>query len=215
MKNKAIIFDIDGTIFDHVSSWQYIHEHLNIWDNHAKRYQERFNQGKINYKRFCELDACCWKGIAQDRVYQLFKKVPYIKGAKKYIRMLKREGYYLVAVSTGLQYLAQRIKTELHFDRVGSNRLLSYNNRLTGGVRIDITHGEKAHIAKRFLRELGVKPSHAIGIGDSAGDIPLLKACSYSIAFNSSSKELSRIADYNCTTKDFKEVYNRIQIEYK
>jgi len=211
MRPKLIIFDIDGTLFDHVSSWQYIHEHLKIWDEHAIEYQNKFQQGKISYKKFCELDAACWRGIKQEDMHALFERVPYIKGAKKYLKKLKKEGFKLAAVSTGLQYLARRIEVELDFDRVLCNKLLSYKGRLTGKVRIDITHGAKARVAKRLFKEFSASPAQAIGVGDSAGDIPLFNSCGYSIAFNSSSKKLSKLADYNCRTKDFKEVYNRIK----
>jgi len=50
-----------------------------------------------------------------------------------------------------------------------------------------------------------------IGIGDTTGDLPLARLSGYSIAFNSSSRELSKIVDYNCETKDFTEVYRKIR----
>ena len=57
MRYKLIVFDIDGTITRHISSWRYIHEKLGLWDDRAFHYQEDFLAGKISYRRFCELDA--------------------------------------------------------------------------------------------------------------------------------------------------------------
>ena len=210
MKYKLIIFDIDGTITRHISSWRYIHERLGLWTNRAFRYQEDFFAGKISYRKFCELDAAHWKGMSEKKVRTIFKKVRYSRNAASTIKKLKAMGFKLAAVSTGLQFMSDRIKKELGFDYTISNRLSCRNGKLTGGVKVNLEHGAKgtilAHIHKRF----GVKPHETISVGDSVGDIPLAKNSGYSIAFNSSSKELSKISDYNCTTLDFKDVYRKI-----
>lgn len=210
MKYKAIIFDIDGTITAPVSSWRYIHEKLAKWDALACRYQELFLAGQISYRKFCELDAAHWKGLPENDIKKLFKDVPYTKNAATSIKKIKRIGLKLIAVSTGLQYLPQRLKKELCFDYILSNELETRRGILTGGVKINITHGAKGTALKKIIREIAVEPHQVISVGDSEGDIPLSRAAGYSIAFNSSSRRLSEIVDYNCKTDDFSEVYNKI-----
>jgi len=210
LKHKLIIFDIDGTITRHISSWRYIHEELGLWRKRAFRYQERFFAGKISYRRFCELDAAHWRGMPERRIRKIFDGVMYSKNAVPCIRKLRRAGFKLAAISTGLQFMPDRIMRELDFDYAVSNRLLARNGRLTGAVMINIAHGAKHKIVKKIFRRFNVKPREVICVGDSEGDIPLAKECGYSIAFNSSSRELSKISDYNCRTKDFKELYGKI-----
>lgn len=210
MRFKLIIFDIDGTITTHISSWRYIHEKLGLWQDRAFRYQEDFLAGKIDYRKFCELDAAHWRGMDESKIRNIFKSVRYSKGAKKCIKKLKGMGFKLAAVSTGLQYMPDRIKDEMDFDYSVSNRLVSRNGKLTGGVSIKLAHGAKHKVLATILKRFGVRPHEVISVGDSEGDIPLAKETGYSIAFNSTSPELSRIADYNCRTKDFKEVYGKI-----
>jgi len=210
MRYKIIIFDIDGTVARHISSWRYIHEKLGLWDERAFRYQDEFLAGKINYKKFCELDAAHWKGLREKKIKDIFKKAQYAKSATRCIKKLKGMGFKLVAVSTGLQYMADRVREELKFDYVLANRLISRRGALTGGVKINITHGAKGNVLKKILKKFDMKKKEAISVGDSAGDIPLAKHSGYSIAFNSSDKTLSKIVDYNCRTNDFKEVFERI-----
>lgn len=210
MNYKLIIFDIDGTIARHISSWRYIHEKLGLWHKQAYRYQEKFLAGKISYRKFCEFDAAHWKGLPEKKIREIFKKVPYAKNAAQYIKKLKKMGFKLAAISTGLQYIAGRIKKELGFDYVLSNRLISRKGILTGKVKINITHGAKGKILRRILNKFHVKPREVICIGDSSGDIPLTKHSGYSIAFNSSDEAFSKIVDYNCKTKDFREVFKKI-----
>jgi phosphoserine phosphatase len=210
MKYKLIVFDIDGTITRHISSWRYIHEKLRLWSNRAFRYQEDFFAGKITYRKFCELDASHWKGMRVAKMRSIFSKVRYSKNAVPSISRLKNLGFKLVAVSTGLQFMTDRVRSELKFDYAVSNRLSSRNGILTGGVKINLEHGAKHAVLAGIYKKFGVAPREVISVGDTEGDIPLARNSGYSIAFNCSSVELSKVADYTCKTEDFDEVYNKI-----
>lgn len=210
MKYKLIIFDIDGTITRHISSWRYIHERLRLWSNRAFRYQEDFFAGKISYRRFCELDAAHWKGMRIAKIRSIFKSVRYSKNAARSITKLKRAGFKLAAVSTGLQFMTDRVRKELKFDYAVSNRLSSRNGLLTGGVKINLEHGAKHTALAKIYRKFEVKPHEVISVGDTEGDIPLARNSGFFIAFNCSSDKLAGIADYTCKTKDFDEVYKKI-----
>lgn len=210
MLYKLIIFDIDGTITKHISSWRYIHEKLGVWSKRAFRYQEDFFAGKISYRRFCELDAAHWNGMSEKKIRRLFESTRYSKNAVKCIKRLKKTGFKLAAISTGLQFMSDRVRTELGFDYTISNALKSRNGKLTGGVLINLEHGAKHKILSRIFKKFRVSPHETISVGDSEGDMPLARECGYSIAFNSSCKELSRMVDYDCRTKDFSEVYRKI-----
>ncbi len=210
MKFKAVVFDIDGTITSHVSSWQYIHERLGRWDSLAEAYQKKFLAGEISYRMFCELDAAEWKGMEDEKLREFFTDIPYTPNAPECLEKLKKLGFKLAAVSTGLQYIPEIIKEEFDFDRVLYNRLLSKNGILTGEVRIDVSHGGKGPALENFLQEMKISSKETIGVGDSVGDIALAEKCGYFIAFNSTSRKLSEKADYECASGDFREVTDAI-----
>lgn len=210
MRYKLIIFDIDGTITTHISSWRYIHERLGLWQKQAFTYQEQFFAGKISYRRFCELDAAHWKGMPVKKIRKIFRHVRYSRNAVRSISKLKDMGFKLAAISTGLQFMPDRLRREFDFDYTLSNRLVVRRGALTGGVKINLAHGAKDLILRRIFRRFGVKPRAVISVGDSEGDVPLAKKTGYSIAFNSTSSKLSRIVDYDCKTRDFGEVYQKI-----
>lgn len=210
MKYKLVVFDIDGTITRHISSWRYIHEKLGLRDVLARKYQEQFLAGKISYRKFCELDAAHWKGIEQKKVREVFGRIKYSKNARQAIKKLKKTGFKLAAISTGLQFITDRIKKELKFDYVLGNRLNVRNGRLTGGVTINIGHGAKGKTVRTILERFKVNPREMVAVGDSEGDIPMVKLAGYSIAFNSSSVKLSKAVDYDCRSDDFMKVYEKI-----
>ncbi|MFA5068641.1 MAG: HAD-IB family phosphatase [Candidatus Omnitrophota bacterium] len=207
---RMIAFDIDGTITEHISSWQMIHEKLGLWNDFASRYQERFLQGKISYDQFCRLDAACWKGLPEARISDIFHPVKYIKNAKSCLKKLKKKGFKLAALSTGLQYTADAIAKDVGFDFILTNILTARAGVMTGDVRINISHGAKNRALGQVIKRFGLKRNEVISVGDSAGDIPLVKNSGYFIAFNSSNKALSDMADYNCKSGDFKDVYDKI-----
>ena len=210
MRYKLIVFDIDGTITRHISSWRYIHERLNIWDALAHKYQDRFLAGKISYRKFCELDATHWKGMDEAKLRRIFGEIKYSRNAPRAIKLLKKRGFKLVAVSTGLQFMTDRVRKELGFDYVLGNRLGVRKGRLTGGVTVNISHGAKGRTVAKILRRFSVKPREMIAVGDSDGDIPMMKIAGHSIAFNPAGEKVEVAADYVCRTLDFMEVCGKI-----
>lgn len=202
---------MDGTLTRHVSSWQFIHEKLGLWDKDACHYQEQFLKGKISYRRFCELDAKRWKNLPAADITKHLHAIPYSRNVKSTLKKLKELGFKLAIISTGLDLLALKVKKELKIDYCICNTLQIKQGRLTGQVKIDIAHGEKGKVFKKLLKKIGIKPEQAIFVGDSATDVPAAKIAGYAIAFNASHDGLAEVADYNCRTKDFREVFTAIK----
>jgi phosphoserine phosphatase len=46
---KLVIFDLDGTLTQERSIWEYIHKQLGKWYGFAEEYQNLFLAGKISY----------------------------------------------------------------------------------------------------------------------------------------------------------------------
>jgi phosphoserine phosphatase len=212
MKYKLIAFDLDGTITYHKSSWQYIHERLGIWDDTAHIYQEQFLANKISYKKFCELDAAHWRGITVKKLNGIFKELPYVKNAVSGLKSLKSMGFILVAISTGLQFIIEKIKEEFIFDHAVSNMLMIKDGIVTGKVKINIGYRGKGKVLHKILKHYNIRPHEAISVGDSDGDISLARGTGYSIAINSASPAFSRTVDYECAGDDFKEVVEHIRM---
>lgn len=210
MKYKLIVFDMDGTLTAHVSSWQWLHERLGVWDSQAYKYQEHFLAGKISYRKFCELDAAHWKGVAVSEIEKILQAIPYTKNVKEALKELKKKGFKTAILSSGLELLARKVRRDLGIDHCVANKLYEEKGILTGKVKIAVSDHGKGKVLKRILHKLKVKPSEAIFVGDGASDVSAAKIAGYAIAFNSRSNELSGVCRYNCTTTDFYEVYRHI-----
>lgn len=191
---KLVIFDLDGTLTQERSIWEYIHKRLEKWFGFAEEYQKQFLAGKISYEEFCERDAQVWQGMGVDELLEIVKTVPFHPGADELIRYLKEKRLKLAMVSSGLSVLSNWVHQRYGFDYSVSNDLLHENGVLTGRVRIQVYYDKKAEWVKWILQQFEIGPEDVIAIGDSVGDIDMFQMVGFSIAFNSSCPDLDQIA---------------------
>lgn len=191
---KLVIFDLDGTLTQERSIWEYIHKKLGKWFGFAEEYQNLFLEGKISYEEFCERDAQVWRGMGVNELLAIIKTVPFHHGVDEIISYLKRKGLKLAMVSSGLSLLTNWVHDKYAFDYSVSNDLLHENGVLTGKVKIRVYYDKKAEWVEKILRQLEMKPEEVIAIGDSRGDMDMFKMVGFSIAFNSSWSGLEKIA---------------------
>ena len=191
---KLVIFDLDGTLTQERSIWEYIHKQLGKWYGFAEEYQNLFLAGKISYEEFCERDALVWKGMRVEELLEIAQTGPFHPGVDELINFLKQKGLKLSMVSSGLSILTNWVHQRYGFDYSVSNNLLHENGILTGKVKIQVYYDKKAEWVEKILKQFGMRLEEVIAIGDSRGDIDMFQMVGFSIAFNSSCKELDQIA---------------------
>ncbi len=209
---KLVIFDLDGTLTQERSIWEYIHIRLGKWYGFAEEYQKQFLAGKISYEEFCERDAQVWKGMRVNELLEIVKTVPFHPGVDELIRFLKKKGLKLSMVSSGLSLLTNWVHQKYDFDYSVSNDLLHENGVLTGKVKIQVYFDKKAEWVEKILKQFGVRPEEVIAIGDSKGDMDMFQRVGFSIAFNSSCKDLDRIANVCISSKDLTDIIPKLAL---
>ena len=209
---KLAIFDLDGTLTQERSIWEYIHKRLGKWYGFAEKYQERFLAGKISYEQFCELDAQVWKGMRIDELSAIVETVPFHPGAEELIHYFKCKGLKLSMVSSGLSLLSDWVHQRYGFDYSISNDLIHENGTLTGKVKIQVYYDQKAKWVREILKQFGVRPEESIAIGDSLGDIDMFKLVGFSIAFNSSCSDLNQIATLSIQAKNLSDIIPKLPL---
>jgi phosphoserine phosphatase len=203
---KMAVFDLDGTLTRERSIWEYIHKRLGKWYGFAERYQERFLAGEISYEQFCELDAGVWKGMNVEQLRSIVETVPFHDGVEQLTRYLKQRRLKLTLVSSGLSVLSNWVHERYGFDYSVSNDLLEEEGVLNGKVKIHVHYNRKAEWVKKILEKFEVRPEETIAIGDSRGDLDMLQMAGFSIAFNSSCRDLDQIADLCIQSQDLAEI---------
>jgi phosphoserine phosphatase len=209
---KLVIFDLDGTLTKERSIWEYIHKELGKWYGFAEEYQKKFLAGEISYDRFCELDAEVWKGMKVEALSKIVQRVPFHSGVDELIGHLKQKRLKLAMVSSGLSLLGNWVHQRYGFDYSVSNDLLHENGTLTGKVKIQVYYDKKAAWVKKILKQFRVKPKEVIAIGDSKGDLDLFRMAGLAVAFNSSCKDLDKIANICVQSENLADVIAQLPI---
>ena len=209
---RLVVFDLDGTLTQERSIWEYIHKQLGKWYGFAEEYQKQFLAGKISYEEFCEQDAQVWKGMRVEELLEIVKTVPFYPGVDELINYLKQKGLKLAMVSSGLSLLTNWVHQKYGFDYSVSNDLLHGNEVLTGKVKIQVYFDKKAEWVKKILKKCRVNPEEVIAIGDSKGDIDMFQMVGFSIAFNSSCSDLDQIANLCISSKNLADIIPKLAL---
>jgi len=209
---KLVIFDLDGTLTQERSIWEYIHKQLGKWYGFAEEYQEQFLAGKISYEEFCERDAQVWKGMKVEEVLEIVKAVPFHSGVNELISYLKQKGLKLSMVSSGLSLVSNWVHERYGFDYSVSNDLLHENGVLTGKVKIQVYYDKKAEWVKKIMKQFGMRPEEVIAIGDSKGDMDMFEMVGFSITFNSSCSDLDQIANICIKSQSLADIIVRLPL---
>ena len=209
---KLVIFDLDGTLTQERSIWEYIHKQLGKWYGFAEEYQEQFLAGKISYEEFCERDAQVWKGMKVEEVLEIVKAVPFHSGVNELISYLKQKGLKLSMVSSGLSLVSNWVHERYGFDYSVSNDLLHENGVLTGKVKIQVYYDKKAEWVEMIQKKFGVKSEEVIAIGDSSGDLDMFQMVGFSIAFNSSCDDLDQISNIRIQSRNLADIIPKLPL---
>lgn len=195
---------MDGTLTDCVSSWQYYHERLGIWDGEASVHQEEYRRGEISYEEFARRDAGHWKGLPLSRLEEITADVNLHPGAAECLALMKEElGIRTAVISSGLTVMTDRARRELGVDHVFANRLVVHDGMITGLVDVVVPIGGKGRVLQLLQDRFRISPEETLAVGDSRDDLDLFARAALKAAVNPRSDELARRADLVCGPGDF------------
>ncbi len=209
-KRSLAVFDIDGTIFRSsllieltnalVSEKIFpnkardeIENYFKLWLNRDGGYEDYINQViKVynkNIKGCKEVDV---ENIAEEVLNREKKKV--YRYTRYLIKKLKKENYFLFAISGSPGHILTSFAKDIGFDKYLGGYYEVVNGKFTG----EQPYGNPAVDKKKTLEDFLEKNKNvfdlksAIGVGDTESDIAFLKMVGNPIAFNPNKK----LADY-------------------
>lgn len=209
MAIKLVVFDVDGTLTCHSSIWWRLHEHFGT-QKEGKLYYDQYFAGKITYDQWAEYDAGLWKGQSLDEVLRVVRETELMPGAKETIQTLKGKGIHVAILSGGLDVLADDIGKRLGIDYVLTNKLLSSNGILTGGVENLVAWGEKSKEIVEVAKHFGVQLEETAFVGDGRNDVSVFEHVGLSIAFRPETDEVAKAATIAVYGDDLTGIVNHI-----
>ena len=198
------VFDIDGTVI----RWQLYHA---LGDALAKRGQinaEAFNQvrgARMDWKKRSDPDAFrdyeaelvrvfdeSLTGMnvddfeqAANDVFEEYKDQVYTY-TRDLIKQLKSKNYLLFAISGSPNIIVSKLAQYYGFDDFYATDYKVDNARFTGEVELSL--GKKPERLQKLITKHDASTIESIAVGDSEGDITMLKSVEHPSAFNPSAK---------------------------
>lgn len=193
IRKKLVIFDMDGVLTQHPSSWKYVHDRIGV-DN-EKNY-ELFKSRKISYDQFLESDVKLWTGrydkLTERDVRKLLDEIPLRENLKESMETLRQKGALLCIISGGISWLSDRINQVFKFDLTLSNSIRTDGNGVIlpmGDTMVNPL--EKGAVLERVQHDLSVTAEDTVSVGDSVQDIPMFRRSQFSVGFNPLDEQVS------------------------
>ena len=154
---------------------------------------EQAMRGEIDFAESLRSRVRLLAGLPESALADVRRDLELARGARTFVRTLKRLDYRLAIVSGGFTQVTDALVEQLGFDYSAANTLEIADGRLTGelvGPLVD--RAGKADALERFAREAGVPVTQTVAIGDGANDLDMLSRAGLGIAYNA--KPVVRVA---------------------
>lgn len=201
---KVAVFDIDGTIFRSSLLIELVETLIVegvLPDKVKDSYQKQLNawlDRRGSYEAYINAIVDAWyggiAGVPLSTIEEIAAKVIDIHRDRVYrytrdlVGELKKEGYYLLAISRSPKTIGDRFAANLGFDKVYGDLLEIDNHGCLTGRVIGDEIADKAKILKRAVEKGGLTLDDSVGVGDTEGDVPMLELVSRPICFNPNSQ---------------------------
>lgn len=205
-KIRVVALDLDGVLYDGQSAARALAKSLGI--------EERFlgifaaiMKNKMSFEESIVEGARLWIDIPVDGTLDsLVHTLPLRKGAVETITQLKKWGYHVGCISSGVsQFFMNPFKQRLSLDFAFSNTLGEDAGRHNGQVMHVMGGHQKAETMTKYMNDLSLSTSQLASIGDGENDIELFGVSGLSIAFNPVSEKVSKSANVSVHSSDLRD----------
>ena len=196
MAYKLICFDMDGVIFKDINFWLELHKKFDTLEQGTKLTEKYLH---ANYEKLVEeVVVKLWKGKDAKPYYQLVNSLEYLPGVEKTFKYVKKQGWISAIISASSIDVARRVQKDYGVDHLFANELVIRDGKVSGDFIWPIGAGKhkKAEIIRHLCKDLKLKPTEVIYIGDSDTDLEAFEEVGLSIAFNSASEKLKKVATH-------------------
>ena len=208
-QRKVAIFDIDGTIFRSSLLVELTEAliHKGLFPKSAKKvyansFKKWFNR-QDSYEKYMNAVVRAFiqniAGVKRSEFLKVADRVTAFHHSQVYrytrdlVQKLKKEKYYILAISNSPREIVESFCRKEGFDKVyGRIYEVGKDGKFTGRVNYEELISDKSKILRRALEKEGLTLRCSIGVGDTESDIAFLKMVEHPICFNPNKKLYQR-----------------------
>lgn len=181
-RKKLLVADLESTIIEN-EMLEELADFLGLRAPVAEITRRAMN-GEIDFVGALTERVALLRGLPESVLDEAAARIRIMPGARSLIATLRRHGATTALVSGGFTVFAERVATEIGFDRVIANRLDIADGKLAGTVSPPIVTAETKHdTLVELAAELGIGLDATLAVGDGANDLPMLQAAGLGVAF--------------------------------
>lgn len=211
---KLIVMDVDGVLFKgqfilHVARSLGILVYLR-----AALLCLLFNMDKISIQELITRIYAHFKDITIGEARRIYEKIPVIKHARETIETLRKHGYLVVLVSSGVPDLfVKDLAARLSANHGYGLEIVPNTDRLTGSVSEQLLRpGGKKILIEEILRKNNLSWQNTVVLVDDRNNIDIMERASVSIGVNAHYAVRQR-AQYLIDSGNLSEVLDVMDIE--
>jgi len=182
-RKRVLVADLEATIIEN-EMLEELAEFVGL-RAHVANITARAMNGELDFTAALTERVALLRDLPIAVFDQAAAKIRLMPGARTLLATSRANGVKTALVSGGFAIFAERVATQLGFDRVVANRLDIAAGRITGTVRPPIVTGiTKREALLALAGDCGVGPEATLAIGDGANDLPMLQAAGLGVAFH-------------------------------
>jgi phosphoserine phosphatase len=142
-------------------------------------------RGEVDFRESLTRRAALLAGVDVGALQELYdERLRLSPGAETMLAGFARSGARTLLVSSGFDFLTDRLKARLGFDYALANTLELAAGKLTGRICGAIVDGQaKADAVARLGSELALGDGFTVVVGDGANDLQMLRRADVSVAY--------------------------------
>ena len=182
---KAVVFDIDGTLFPRSSADQLIFSMLGELD-FMKRFEEDYATGKIDNDVVAVALAAHFTGHKVNELTTALSHNDFIEGAIELSQALRQAGIAVLVATVTYRFIADWVALQLKGEVISGVELEERAGILTGNITRHAHAINKTNGLKQWCSKNHIAMDECIAIGDSRSDLHIFDNVGLSLAINAS-----------------------------
>ena len=213
VRPKLVVFDMDGTLIQG-RLIEVISKKIKLTERVTKIQSDR---SLLGYQK-TQIIASLLKGIKEREIVDSIDSIPIMHNADKIVTWFKKNGYKAGIITDSYSIAAQVITKKLELDFCSANELIIKDGVVTGEIVMplgwekiscpcNISICKRYHL-NHYADKYGVQIKDTIAIGDTRGDICMIKQAGLGIAFMPKDQDIIKQSKNIIRNPDLNEVLN-------